>query len=151
MTLESLSFLVEQSIVEIGKDPVLSRGDKPGQWTISYKGSTVWIDIFNFPDNPNRYYFQVMSPLLRVPDRNHEEIFRNILEINHNLYGSWISIKDNWMYVLNLRESDNLDQSEIVATLDRVAFYSNDYYGKLSFKYEGSWDKRPTDNPISNN
>ncbi len=151
MTYDSLYALVEKCISDLGIDPILSRGDKPGQWTITYKNSTVWVDIFNFQDNPDRYYFQVMSPLLRVPDRNQEAIFKNILEINHNLYGSWISIKENWMYVLSLREAENIDESEINATFDRVAFYSSDYYGKLSFKYEGSWDPKATDKKINNN
>lgn len=151
MEYEECAALIEQCIEELGVSPALCRGDKVGQWTMTYKNSTVWIDCFNFQDNPSRYYFQVMSPLLRLPDRNREEFFKNVLEINHNLYGSWISIKGDWTYVMNLREADGLDVSEINATFDRVAFYSSDYYGKLSFKYEGSWDPKPTDKKVNNN
>jgi len=32
--------------------PALCRGAKPGQWSIIYKGATVWIDVFNFQENP---------------------------------------------------------------------------------------------------
>lgn len=151
MNLNAVAFLIEQSLEELGVDPGLCRGDKTGQWNLTYKGSTVWIDVFNFPQNPDKYYFQVMSPLTRIPDRNHEAFFKNCLEINHGLYGSGISIKGDWTYVLSLREADNLDKSEIDATLDRVAFYSADYFGKLTFKFEGSWDPKPNDKPVNFN
>jgi len=78
-----------------------------------------------------------MSPLCAVPDKNAEAFFQDLLEINYKMYGSWMCKKENWIYVLSLREADGLDQSEVDATLDRVAFYSTDYYSKLSFKYEG--------------
>lgn len=150
-TFDSFAFLIEQSIAELQVDPALCRGDKVEQWSLTYKGSTVWIDLFNFQDKPEKYYFQVMSPLLRIPDRNHEQIYKNMLEINHNLYGSWLTIKGDWMYCMCLREADNLDKSEIDATLDRVAYYSKDYYEKLRFKYEGSWDEKPQDKQVNVN
>lgn len=142
---------IESSIRELGVDPGLCRGDKNGQWNLTYKGATVWIDLFSFPANPEKFYFQVMSPLLRVPDRNVEAFALNVLEINHSLYGSWMCKKNDWFYVMSLREADHLDKSEIDATLDRVAFYSSDYKGKLAFKYEGSWDPKPTDSATNFN
>lgn len=144
MNLEEAASLIETSITGLNIDPVASRGEKPGQWNITHKGSTVWIDVFSFSTAPDRYYFQVMSPLTAVPDRNNEDYYKNLLEINHNLYGAWISKKDNWFYLMCLREADGLDQSEVDATIDRVAHYSADYYGKLSFKYEGSWNPKPS-------
>lgn len=148
MNLEEVTTLVESSITGLKVDPVACRGEKPGQWNLTVKGATVWIDVFNFQSNPDRWYFQVMSPLTAVPDRNVEAFYQNVLEINHNLYGSSICKKENWMYVMSLREAVGLDQSEVDATIDRVSHYSSDYYGKLSFKFEGSWNpKPPTSNP----
>lgn len=144
MDFNQLSGLVEDSIRALKVDPALCRGAKAGQWSIIYKGATVWIDAFNFQDNPARWYFQVMSPLVAVPDKNQESFFQNLLEINHTLYGSWISKKNDWTYVMFLREADGLELSEIGATLDRVAYYSSDYQGKLKFKFEGSWLPKPT-------
>ncbi|MCO5267823.1 MAG: YbjN domain-containing protein [Brumimicrobium sp.] len=145
------AFLIEQSITELGVDAALCRGDKDGQWTLTYKGSTVYIDLFSFPEKPNQFYFQVMSPLMKVPDRNKEAIYLNLLTINFELYGCSICVKGEWMYMMSLREADNLDKSEIDATIDRIAFYSADYYSKLLFKYEGSWDSKPTDSMPNNN
>jgi hypothetical protein len=139
MDLNQTSTLIEDFIKSLNVDPVACRGKNPGQWSLLYKGSTVWIDVFNFKETPDRWYFQVMSPLLKVPDKNQESFYQNLLEINHSLYGSWISKRGDWAYVMFLREAAGLDQSEVNATMDRVAHYSNDYHGKLKFKFEGSW------------
>jgi len=139
MDLVQTSALVEDAIRALSVDPALCRGKNQGQWSIIYKGSTVWIDVFNFSATPDRWYFQVMSPLLTIPDKNVESFYQNLLEINHTLYGSWICKKNDWTYVMFLREAAGLDLSEINATFDRVAFYCSDYKGKLTFKFEGSW------------
>ncbi len=144
MDLIQTSALVEDSIRGLKVDPALCRGQKPGQWSIIYKGATVWIDVFNFQDTPDRWYFQVMSPLIVVPDKNLESFYQNLLEVNHTLFGSWICKKNDWTYVMFLREAAGLDLNEINATLDRVAFYCSDYQGKLKFKFEGSWLPKTT-------
>jgi hypothetical protein len=139
MDFNQTSALVEASIQGLNVDPAACRGQKPGQWSLIYKGATIWIDVFNFQNNPERWYFQIMSPLVAVPDKNLEGFYQNVLEINHSMFGSWICKKNEWMYVMSLREADGLDQFEVNATLDRVAYYSSDYKGKLTFKFEGSW------------
>lgn len=146
MDFNQTSALVEEAIRGLHVDPVLCRGQKQGQWSIIYKGSTVWIDVFNFQATPDLWYFQVMSPLLMVPDKNVDSFYQNLLEINHTLFGSWICKKGDWTYVMFLREAAGLDLHEINATLDRVAFYCSDYKGKLNFKFEGSWLPK-TDRP----
>jgi hypothetical protein len=120
-------------------DAATCRGEKPGQWSFKIKDASVWVDAFSFPANPDKFYFQVMSPLCAVPDKNKEAFITDLLEINYKMYGSAMCKKENWIYVLSLREADGLDQSEVDATFDRVGIYSSDYYSKLSFKYEGCW------------
>jgi hypothetical protein len=143
MDIHQTSTLVETYIKALGVDPAACRGQKPGQWAITYKGATLWIDVFNMQGSPDRWYFQVMSPLVEVPDKNQESFYQNLLEINHTLFGSWICKKDKWTYVMFLREAADLDQNEVNATFDRVAHYSSDYQGKIKFKFEGSWLPKP--------
>ncbi|HEY0030853.1 MAG TPA: YbjN domain-containing protein, partial [Bacteroidia bacterium] len=139
MNLQEITKLVETSIAGLKLDAVASRGAKEGQWSIKVKDATVWIDAFDFPTSPGKFYLQVMSPLCAVPDKKKDEFAWDLLEINYKLCGSWMCKKENWIYVLSLREASGLDQSEVDATLDRVSFYSSDYYSKLNFKYEGCW------------
>ena len=139
MNLQDITKLVETSITGLKVDPIACRGANPGQWSFKIKDASVWVDAFDFPTTPGKFYFQVMSPLCAVPDKNKEAFFQDLLEINYKLYGSWICKKENWLYIMNLREAEGLDQSEVDATFDRVGIYSSDYFSKLSFKYEGSW------------
>lgn len=85
-----LTEYIEKSIEEVGSDPYKSRGKKDGQWTFKYKNSTVWVDVFSYPANPEKYYFQVMSPLCKMVDEKKEEFAIDLLEINYSLYGCWI-------------------------------------------------------------
>jgi len=135
--------IVHESLRGLKLDPESCKGEKSGQWNLKIKDSTVWIDVFNFEGNPERWYVQVMSPLLKVPEKNHEAFAINCLEINHKLYGCSICKKGDWYYVISLREAEGLDLSEMDAMVDRVGIYSSDYYGKLTFKFEGSWPPAP--------
>ncbi len=146
MTLSDISPLIESSLVSLNLDPTACRGANPGQWTYTMKDATMWIDAFSFPAQPEVYYIQVMSPLCAVPDKRADAFFQDLLEINYKMYGSWMCKKDGWIYVLSLREAEGLDKKELDATLNRVSFYSTDYYSKLSFKYEDCWLPKTTGN-----
>jgi len=150
MNLSEISKLVETSITGLKIDAVACRGEKEGQWSFKIKGASVWIDAFNFPANPEKYYFQVMSPLCAVPDKRADAFFQDLLEINYKMYGSWMCKKGDWIYVLSLREAEGLDQSEVDRIFDNVGFYSSDYFSKLSFKYEGCWLPKPVTNTAGN-
>jgi hypothetical protein len=143
MTLQEATPLVEQSISGLGIDPATSHTDKPGHWSFKLENSTIWIDVYSSEKNEGKWYFQVMSPLCSIPSRRKDEFLNELLEINFMLYGSWIAKKDGWAYVTSLRETANLDQSEIDATLDRVVHYSTEYREKLRDQYSGCWDKAP--------
>ncbi len=152
MNLEQMSVLIENGLKKINIDPVTTaRGEKPGQWTYKTKeGATMWIDVFSFPAAPDKYYLQVMSPVCAVPDKNADAFYKDLLEINYKMYDVSMCKKENWIYVLCLRDAVSIDETTLDTILYRVSFYSNDYYGKLSFKYEGSWaPKAPETKPDS--
>jgi hypothetical protein len=139
MGFNEISQIVETGLTTLQLNPAECRGAKPGQWGYKQRDANIWIDVFSYPDKPDTYYLQVTSPLCAVPDKRADAFYQDLLEINFKMYGSWMCKKDNWLYVFHLREAEGLDQSEFDATLNRVSFYSADYYGKLSFKYEGCW------------
>lgn len=149
MTYNEIQELIEKSISGLGIDAATSRGSKQGQWTIKIKDAEIWIDAFDFSSKPGVYYIQVMSPLCAVPDKKTEEFAWDLLEINRNMYNCAMCKKDNWMYVISLREADGMEQAEIDLIIDRVAYYSTDFYNKLSFKYQGCWTPK-TENTNTN-
>lgn len=148
MQLSEIEKLVETSISGLKIDIAASRVANPAQWaakqwSIKIKDASVWIDAFDFQNSPGKYYIQVMSPLCAVPDKRGDEFAVNLLEINRNLYGCAMCKKEDWYYVISLRQAEGLDQSEIDKIIDWVSFYSTDYYSKLSFKFEGCWLPKP--------
>lgn len=144
MNLEQVTPLINNSLKTIGLDPNTCKGEKPGQWTATYKDATVWVDVFEHQTNKGKWYFRVMSPLMKITDQNRESFYQDLLEINYNLYNTAMVKFNEWIYVMHLRETDSLDESEIVASFDRVGFYSYDYYGKLQYKFKNDWITQPT-------
>lgn len=149
MSLNETTQLIETSIANLKIDVAAARGAKTGQWSLKIKDASVWIDVFDFQTQPEYYYIQVMSPLCVVPDKKADEFAWDLLEINCNLYGCAMCKRDNWIYIVSLRDAKGLDQSEIDALIDRVSFYSSDYFSKLSFKYQGCWLPKPPANGIA--
>lgn len=143
MNYTEISALVEASIYELKVDPALCRGDKEGRWNLRIKDSTIWIDVFSFPANPDKYYFQVMSPLFKATPLNQLGIQNDLLEYAHAMYGCGVCKKAEWYFVISLREAEGLQQSEVDATIDRVAHYSSDMFGKFKFKYPDAFDTIP--------
>lgn len=139
MNFYELSHLIETSISDLKLDPAACRGEKEGQWSLKIKDSTVWIDAFNFESRPEVYYFQVMSPLFKVPDILNNEIMIDLLEYAYSMYSCSICKKGDWYYVLHLRDAKGLEQSEVDSAIDRVGHYSSDIYSKFSFKYAAAF------------
>lgn len=131
---EEYERIIERSISGLGLD-LRSAKENDGKWTIKIKDSTVWIDLFSFPEKPDVFYFQVMSPLFKVPEGQLTEVQTDLLEYAHNMYSCSVTKKGDWFYVLVLRDAEDLEQTEVDRYIDRTAHYSTDIYSKFKFKY----------------
>ena len=133
--------MIEEVLVEYKIDPAICRGQNPGQWNLKLGSANIWVDVFQSKDaqgNPTQYgYLQVMAFVCEVPVNNQHLFTKDLLEINHSLYGVGFTIfKDN-AYIKTIRELEGLDKSEVKATFDRVGIYANDWDDKLKAKYFG--------------
>jgi hypothetical protein len=131
--------MVEEILVEYKIDVAAARGDQPGQWNLKLGSASVWVDVFQSKDaqgNLMQYgYLQVMAPICDVPVNNQQLFTRELLEINHSLYGVSFTIFKEKAYIKAIRELQGLDKSEIKSTFDRVGVYADDYDDKLKAKY----------------
>lgn len=131
--------MVEEILVEYKIDVAAARGDQPGQWNLKLGSASVWVDVFQSKDaqgNLLQYgYLQVMAPICDVPVDNQQAFTRELLEINHSLYGVSFTIFKDKAYIKAIRELQGLDKSEIKSTFDRVGVYADDYDDKLKAKY----------------
>lgn len=126
--------IVEEAIRELGVNPVVSRGEKPGQWDLKRGSATIWVDVF-YIDKNEAGYFQALSPIVKVPEDGDIDMFKELLEINHTFYGVAFTLYKDWVYVKAIREVNGLDQSEVLAMLNRIGFYADEWDDKLKEKY----------------
>lgn len=131
--------MFEQVLAEYKVDPATARGQAPGQWNLKLGSASVWVDIFQSKDangNLQQYgYLQVLAPVCDVPINNQHLFTKELLEINHQLYGVAFTIFRDKAYIKSIRELQSLDISEVKSTLDRVGIYANDWDDKLKAKY----------------
>jgi hypothetical protein len=131
--------LVEEVLTEFKIELAAARGEQPGQWNLRLGSASVWVDVFQSKDaqgNPASYgYLQVLAPVCDVPVNNQHLFTKELLEINHSLYGVGFTIFKDKAYIKSIRELQGLDKSEIKSTFDRVGIYANDWDDKLKTKY----------------
>lgn len=131
--------MFEQVLAEYKVDPATARGQAPGQWNLKLGSASVWVDIFQSKDangNLQQYgYLQVLAPVCDVPINNQHLFTKELLEINHQLYGVAFTIFRDKAYIKSIRELQGLDISEVKSTLDRVGIYANDWDDQLKAKY----------------
>ena len=134
MNLQQYYDMVDNIIKSLGVDPAACKSETPGQWNLKKGSAPVWIDVWQV-QNEERGYFQVMSPVCQVPVNNQHLFTKELLEINHTLYGVAFTIFKDWAYIKMIREVDGLDQKEAEAMINRVGNYADDWDDKLKAKY----------------
>ena len=133
--------MVENVIRGLGVDPSLCKGEKEGQWSLTKGSASVWIDVWK-AESGFSGYLQIMAPVVEIPKENREAFFREILDINHTLYGVGMTSFSDWIYMKTVRELDGLDQAEATAMFNRVGGYADDYDDILREKYWQGSDRR---------
>jgi hypothetical protein len=131
--------MVDEVLTDLKINPADARGELPGQWNLKHGSASVWVDVFQSKDAQGNLiqsgYLQVLAPVCDVPVNNQHIFTKELLEINHGLYGVGFTVYKDKAYIKAIRELQGLDKSEVRATLDRVGIYANDYDDKLKEKY----------------
>src|SRR4026208_1146025 len=122
--------MVDEVLTELKINPADARGDQPGQWNIKHGSASVWVDVFQSKDAQGNLmqsgYLQILAPVCDVPVNNQHIFTKELLEINHTLYGVGFTIFGNNAYIKAIRELDGLDKSEVSNTFNRVGVYADD-------------------------
>lgn len=109
---------------------------KKGQWSLKKNEISVWVDVFHI-EREKRAYFQVMSPIVKIPTHSQTEFYKELLEINDKLYGVAFTIYKENAWIKIIREAVGLDQNEALASITRVGNYGETYAKHLKDKYFG--------------
>jgi hypothetical protein len=136
LNLEPYYTLVEDCIKSFGLQPEDCRTQKQGQWDLRKGSAQVWIDVFLSRQNNDYGYLQIMSPIIKLPEARREEFYREMLELNHSLYGVGFTVNKEWVYIKGIRELEGLSLEEAAAMLNRVGTYADEYDDLFKKKYD---------------
>lgn len=130
--------IVENALAKIGLAPRVARQKNAGQWTITKGKIPVWIDVF-YSHQEKRAYFQVTSPVMKMPTTNRSAIAQELLQLNNQLFGVAFCTKKGQIFIKTIREADGLDSNEALSMILRVGNYADQYDDVLKQKYPG-WE-----------
>ena len=125
--------IIEQAIAKIGLDPQITR-KATGQWTIKKGQIPVWIDVF-YSQAHKRAYFQAVSPVMKMPNKNQGALALELLQLNNQFYGVAFTTNQGYIFIKTIREAEGMDMNEALAMILRVGNYADQYDNVLKKKY----------------
>lgn len=131
--------MIEGCIRQLGVDPTTCRGNQAGSWALFRGSAKVYIDCWHI-ESEGRAYFQVMAPVMKVPDQNRETFFFDLLSFNDKLFSCAFALYNDWAWIKMIRECDGLDVDEAMAIIQRVGSYADQYDDLLKQHYTHSQD-----------
>lgn len=137
--MDNLNFyynIVENAIAKLGLDPQVARRQQAGKWTITKGKIPVWIDVY-YIEREKRIYFQVASPVMKMPGTNNGKIAQELLALNNQLFGVAFCTNKHHVYIKTIREAEGLDMNEAFSMILRVGNYADKYDHVLKQKYPG--------------
>lgn len=130
MSLESLSKIVENAIVQLGMKPEETRSETTGQWNIAKNEKIqIMLDVWEEQDH---WFFQTLSPVCEIGDPNNSEFFRLLLEENHGFCETAFTILDNGVFLKYTIEAADLTEEKIIKSITRTAYYNEMFQEKMN-------------------
>lgn len=125
---EQVLAIIEATLKTLGIDPNEARVSE-GQYNISKDKSTeVLLDVWEEND---RVFFQAISPVSKLTDPTRSEVLLMLLEENHGLVESSFAVaKEDIIIKETIECSAFFNQERAIATISRIAFYSETYRKK---------------------
>lgn len=120
--------IIEATLKTLGIDPKEAKVNE-GQYNISKDKSTeVLLDAW---EENERIFFQVLSPVTKLQDPTKHEVLLMLLEENHGLVeASFAVAKEDIIIKETIECSAFFNQERAIATISRIAFYSETYRNK---------------------
>ncbi len=131
--------LVEDHLVAEGLDLDTVRkqsADGHPYWAFAQGSAAVRIHVLPGPPDRGLNYFQVVSPVILLPDKNREDLYRKLLELNADqLWACGFAIRNDTIILTADRTTVDLDQSEVVEMIERVAAYADKFDDELAAEF----------------
>ena len=135
--IEEFYTVVEAAITDLGVAAIECRDSaEPGAWALMRANQEVWIDCW-YIEEEDRVYFQVLAPVFEIPANMPAPFYREVLEINYNLFGVAFGIYKDMLALKVIREAEGMDKTEALNMITRVGNYAAEFGGEIAQKYLG--------------
>ena len=123
--------MVQQVLVSIGIDPDQSRlnVDSGYGWNFRYGSAIIEVYIHRSEEGS---YFQVLSPIMHLPQAGLLPLYRRMLELNLQLTHAALGVYSDTVYIFSERPLEALDPVEVSSTI-----YADDLDNKLVAEFGG--------------
>lgn len=149
--LERVINLVEAHLKEEGlvpEDVKMKSADGHPAWAFRQGSASVRIHLLPGEKDSEHGYFQVVAPVIILPDEGRDRIFERLLSLNADqLWSCAFAIRQDRVIITADRTTRDLDRSEVVEMIERVAAYADKFDDELVEEFGGT---RYTDRPIGN-
>lgn len=103
-------------------------------WNFRYGSAIIEVYIHS---NDDGAYFQVLSPIMTLPQSGLLPLYRHMLELNLQLTNAALGIYNDTAYVFTERPLQGLDQVEAQSTIQRMADYADTLDNQLVEEFGG--------------
>ncbi len=128
--------MVQQALISLGIDPNQSRLNVTSGYGWNFRYGSAVIEVY-IHFNEEGSYFQVLSPIMHLPQAGLLPLYRRMLELNLQLVNAALGIYHDAVYIFSERPLEGLDQVEVSSTIGRVAAYADDLDNKLVAEFGG--------------
>lgn len=136
MSLEQQAMVVERILATIRIDPEEARMATEQGYGWSFQRGSALLEVY-LVQQEDREYFQVLSPIMHLPDGNLLPLYRRLLELNLSLTNASLGVYLDVIYVFNERPLQGLDASEADYIIQQIGEYADDLDNQLVNEFGG--------------
>jgi hypothetical protein len=148
--IERITKLVEEHLTREGLVPGdvrMKTADNHPAWAFRQGSASVRIHLLPPQGETGSAYFQVVAPVMILPEGNREKVYEKLLGLNADqLWSCAFAIRQDRVIITADRTCKDLDPSEVVEMIERVAAYADKFDDELVEEFGGT---RYTDRPAT--
>ena len=136
-SLRHYASMVHQALsTAIGIQPDQHRLNVETGYGWNFRHGSAVIEVY-IHDNVDGTYFQVLSPIMHLPQSGLLPLYRRMLETNLQMTSAALGVYQDTVYVFTERPLDGLDMVEVESIISRVTAYADDLDNRLVAEFGG--------------
>ena len=147
--LDRVVALVEDHLNNEGLTPAdvkMKTADGHPAWAFRQGSASVRIHLLSGDKESDHGYFQVVAPVIIMPDEGRDKICERLLSLNADqLWMCAFALRQDRVIITADRTTRDLDRSEVAEMIERVAAYADKFDDELVEEFGGT---RYTDRPL---